>query len=130
MPNREPMIVVKGLEDIIRKDLKKHQTLLERSKAELDAFRLAVSYQVKKKKYYKSLLGGGKYNDESLRKSMDMIVIDLRHMSDKVKLSEEAIAHHKLIVDTLSAQLEDQYKRLEMLVTHKRKEKMLNAVNN
>lgn len=128
--NREPLIVIKGLEDIIKKDLKKHKVLLERSKAELDAFKLAVSYQVKKKKHYKSLLGGGKYNDASLRESMTMIGVDLRHMSDKVKLAEEAIEHHKLIVDTLSAQLDDQYKNLKILAEYRGKEKMLNAINN
>lgn len=128
--NREPLIVIQGLEDVIRKDLKKHKVLLERSKADLDAFKLAVSYQVKKKKYYKSLLGGGKYNDESLRESMTMIGVDLRHMSDKVKLAEEAMEHHKLIVDTLSAQLDDQYKNLKILAEHRGKEKMLNAINN
>jgi len=130
MEANQPLIVIDGLEKIIERDLEKHKLLLVKTKSELDVYRISVSHQVKKKKYYKSLIGGGKYNDDSLRKSMTMIGVDIRHMSDKVKLSQEAIEHHTLIVDTLTKQLEEQYKGLKALAEYRRKEAVLNAINN
>ena len=38
---------------------------------------------------------------------MDDIAVNIRHMSDKVKLTEDAIAHHSLIVDKLTEQLDN-----------------------
>jgi hypothetical protein len=115
MAAKEPVIVIAGLEVVIKRDLEKHKLLLIQSKADLDTFRLALSHQIKKKKYYVSQIGGGKYSDVALQKSIVMIGVDIRHMSDKVKLSEEALAHHSLIVDILTAQLADQYKNLKIL---------------
>ena len=123
-----PVVFIHGMEKIIEKDLNKHKALLERSKLELLAFRNAVAHEIKKKKHYKSLIGGGKYNDKALRESMNMIAIGIRHMSDKVKLSQEAVAHHTLIVDTLAKQLADHYHGLEHLARYKREK--LNAANN
>ena len=60
-----------------------------------------------KKKHYKGLIGGGKYDDDALKRSMGDIAINIRHMSDKEKLSRDAIEHHTLIVDTLTQQLEE-----------------------
>ena len=107
--NSSPMVFIKGMDKIIKRDLSKHKDLLQRTKLNLDAYRVALSHQVKKKKHYKSLIGGDKYDDNALRKSMDMIVIDLRHLSDKVKLTSEELDHHTLIVDTLTTQLDDFY---------------------
>jgi len=109
MEANTPLVFIKGMDKVLKKDLQKHKDLLQRAKGSLISFREAVSHQVKKKKYYKSLLGGGKYNDVAMKKSMNMIAIDIRHMSDKVKLAEEEIEHHTLIVDTLTGQLEEYY---------------------
>ena len=103
----DPKIFVRGIDKVLKKDLVKHQALLLRSSQELDAYKEARTHLVKRKKYYRSLIGGGKFNDTSLQNSIDGLVIDLRHMSDKVKLSSEAMEHHSLIVDTLSGQLEE-----------------------
>ena len=124
---KKPVVIIDGLEKVIKKDLEKHKILLTRSKLDLIAFREAVAYQVKKKRHYKSLVGGGKFNDAALQGSMAMIGIDLRHMSDRVKLAEEAIVHHSLTVDTLTVQLADQNKKLKILVESRGKEC---AVNN
>ena len=112
-------IVIKGMEVIIKRDLEKHKALLERSNMDMLSFKGAVSHEIKKKKYYKSLLGGGKYDDEALATSMDMIAINIRHLSDKVKLSQDAIDHHRLIVDTLTKQLEDQNEALRAFAEDK-----------
>ena len=113
-------IIIKGIEKVIKRDLEKHKVLLERCQVELLGFRTAVSHEIKKKKYYKSLIGGAKFNDEALEKSMNMIAVNIRHMSDKAKTSKEAIAHHSLIVDTLTEQLQNQEEALRVLAEHHR----------
>ena len=102
------MVVIAGIEDIIKRDLENHKALLDRTKVEELSFREARSHEIKKKKNYKGLIGGGKYNDDSLRASMKDIATNIRHMSDKVTLSQEKIKHHQEIVDTLTEQLADQ----------------------
>jgi hypothetical protein len=126
MDRKEPIIVIEGIEEVIKKDLKKHQEILKRSKFELIAYRNARSHEIKKKKHYKNLIGGGKYNDDSLRESMNQIAINIRHMGDKVDLTEKAIKHHTEIVDTLTEQLENQMKGLRMLAEYREQ----NVVNN
>ena len=102
-----PEILIEGIDKVIKRDLGKHKEMLARAKLSLAAFREAVSHQVKKKRHYLSLIGEGKYDDSSLRKSVGAINIDIRAMSDKVKVTDEEIAHHTLIVDTLTSQLEE-----------------------
>lgn len=102
-----PHIHIEGLDKVIRLDLEKHKGLLEREKVNLLSYREAVSHQVRKKKHYRSLVGQGEYDDAALEKSIGMINVDIRQLSDKVKLTNEAIEHHTLIVDTLTVQLQD-----------------------
>ena len=104
-----PRIIIEGLDVVIKLDLGKHQQLLVQAQLSAQAFREAVSHQVKKKKHYRSLIGGGKFDNKALKASIGMIQIDIRAMSDKVKLATEEIAHHTLIVDTLTEQLENYY---------------------
>ena len=99
-----PKVVIEGIDEIIKRDLEKHKALLDRSKIELQSFRHARSYEIKKKKHYRKQVGNGKYNDKALKRSMDDIAVN---MSDKVKLTEDAIAHHSLIVDKLTEQLDN-----------------------
>jgi hypothetical protein len=116
MDPNQPFVVVEGMEDIIKRDLAKHQALLERTRMELLAFRASRSHEIKKKKHYLSLIGQGKFDDEALRKAIDtQINVNIRHLSDKCKMAEEKVEHHKLIVDTLTEQLEAQYTSLKRL---------------
>ena len=103
-------IRIKGIDKVIKRDLGKHKEMLQRAKLSLLSFRESVSHLIKKKKHYLSLIGEGKFNDDSLRESITMINIDIRAMGDKVKLTNEEIDHHVLIVDTLTEQLEEYYK--------------------
>jgi len=109
-----PQVIILGIDKVIKRDLGKHKELLEQCKVTLLTYREAVSHQVKKKKHYASLIGGEKFDDGSLRVSISMINIDIRAMSDKVKLTEDEIKHHTLIVDTLTEQLADYQRKLEM----------------
>lgn len=118
--NENSDIVIEGMEDIITRDLSQHKALVERTKGELDAFRTARSHEVKKKRYYASLIGTGKYDDDALRSSMGDIAINIRHLSDKAELAEKKMAHHTRIVDELTAQLSSQNAGLVKLAEYRR----------
>ena len=120
MPN-PPKIVIEGIDVVIKRDLDKHESLLERSKLELLSFREARSHEIKKKKHYQKLIDDGKYNKDAMTRSIADININIRHMSDKCKLSRDAIDHHQLIVKTLTGQLE-QYNK-DILELHKQRRK-------
>ena len=113
-------IVIEGIEKVIERDLGKHKLLLEQTKTELEAYRLARSHEIKRKKHFRKLIGGGKYDDIALRKAMGDIATNIQHLSDKADLAEEKIKHHELIVDTLSSQLADQNLALADLARHRR----------
>ena len=113
--NDGPEVVIGGILELLERDLEKHGILLERTKLELLSYREARSHEVKKKKHYKSLIGGGKYNDVSLKNSMNEIAINIRHFSDKCELAEREIKHHQLIIDTLTGQVKDEKKALAQL---------------
>lgn len=103
--NNSPDIIIEGMEEIIDRDLVKFQGVLEQKTHELLAYREARSYLVKRKREYNKLLeGDNNYNKDSLKTALDGMVIDLRQMSDKVKLTEEAIEHFKMVVDDLAEQ--------------------------
>lgn len=118
MARKDPEIFIKGMDKIIKRDLEKHKGLLARSKLELDSYKLSRSQLIKRKKHYVSLINNSKYNDDSLQRSVEMIAIDIKQMSDKVKLSNDAIDHHTLIVDTLTKQLEEYYSLAERAANH------------
>lgn len=117
----QPSIVIEGIEEVIKRDLSKHKMLLERSKIELIQYRQARTHEIKKKKHYRGLIGKGKYDDDSLEKSIGDIRTNIRHFSDKIKLTNDAIDHHTQIVETLTAQLEDQNNKLKDLATFRSK---------
>lgn len=103
----EPWIFIEGIDEIIRRDLEKHKALLEREQTNLLAYQESVAHAIEQKRHYRKLIGGGKYNDDALHNSIAQQKINVRHLQDKVKLTKEAIAHHALIVDTLSQQLKN-----------------------
>jgi len=101
-----PKIVIKGIDVVIKRDLSRHKGMLERSKLDLQSFRQSRSHEIKKKKHYRKLIEEGKYNKKAMERSIVEISINIRHMSDKCKLSQDAIEHHTMIVDNLATQLE------------------------
>lgn len=108
--NDVPRVIIEGIDKVIKLDLSKHQELLEQAKLSALSYRESVSHLVKRKKHYSALLKAGQYNKEAMEKSIEMIGVDVRALSDKVKLANESIEHETLIVDTLSEQLDDYYK--------------------
>ena len=126
----DPEIYIEGFEPLIERDLQKHKDILERTKLELNAYRQAVSHEVKKKKHYASLIGSGKFNDDALRESIKtQINTNIRHMSDKAKLAQDKIEHETLIVDTLTKQLEEYRGKMQKLAEYRMKQAIQDAIN-
>lgn len=115
----EPRVVTEGLEILIERDLEKHKTALELAKANLEAFERARTHEIAKKKYYRRQIGGGKYNDEALRASMEQMRVNITHLSNRVKEEKDRIAHETLVVDTLTRQMAEQIEGLEALARYR-----------
>jgi uncharacterized 2Fe-2S/4Fe-4S cluster protein (DUF4445 family) len=113
-------VVIEGLEEVISKDLAKHKLVLERLAIEVQTFKAARAHEIKRKRHYAGLVGGGKFNDVSLRASIDQINVNVRHLSDKVEMGEEQIAFNTRIVDTLTKQLATQNAGLVRLAEYRR----------
>ena len=125
---KQPQIVIEGIEEIIKRDLVKHKAILLLLPLSLQALETARGHEVEKKRYYRSLVGGGKFNDEALEESIKQSKINIRQNSDKIKLTKDAIKHHTEIVNTLAAQLEVQEQSLRDLAEFRRDQ--LHATNN
>ena len=107
----EPEVFIEGIDVVIRLDLGKHKELLAQTQAELISFRAARDHESARKRHYYRLIGGDRYDDDALKRSVEDIRLNIRHLSDKANLAEEKAEHHTLIVDTLTAQLVDYEKR-------------------
>jgi hypothetical protein len=102
-----PEIFLEGIDVKIKLDLGKHKELLAQTQAELLSFNEARDHESGRKRHYHRLIGGEKYDDDALRRSVADIRTNIRHLSDKAKLAQDKIEHHTLIVDTLTKQLQD-----------------------
>jgi len=107
----EPEVFIEGIDVVIKLDLGKHKELLAQTRVDIDSFRDAVEHESARKRHYHRLIGGGKYNDDALRRSVKDIRINIRHLSDKVDQAVKKADHHMLIVDTLTKQLQDYDRR-------------------
>jgi hypothetical protein len=123
--DRNLEVFVEGLGPIIKRDLDKHRSLLEQVHRDHLAFVQARSYEIARKKNWKSKIGGGKYDDDAMREAIKQINQNIRHFSAKIKLADEKIKHHKLIVDTLTDRLkeyqEEEYQFLIQQAVKRRK---------
>jgi len=104
---KDPEVFLEGIDKVIRLDLGKHKELLAQAQTDLRTFQQARDHESARKRHYYRQIGGGKYDDDALKRSVADIRINIRHLSDKAKLAADKIDHHKLIVDTLTGQLAD-----------------------
>lgn len=125
---KTPQVVIEGIEEVIKRDLEKHKAILLQLPLSLQALEAARGHEVEKKRHYRSLIGGGKYNDEAMEQSILQMNINIRQNSDKIKLTKDAIKHHTEIVNTLAVQLEVQEQSLRDLAEFRREQ--LHATNN
>lgn len=117
---KDPKVVIEGIEEVLEKDLKKHRKAVEQANLDFAAYREARSHEKRKKAHYSTLVGGEKFNDSALGKGMEQCDINIRHMSDKMKLSRKKIDHHTEIVVRLEKELKDQYESLKELKEHRK----------
>lgn len=115
-----PEIVIEGMEKLIERDLEKHNNICDIARKELASFRAATSHEVRKKRHYRSLINGGKFNDKALKKSIDMINVNIRHFQDRSEATEEKLKFNTHIVDTLTEQLKEQNEKLKALYKSKK----------
>ena len=102
---KDPEIFIEGIDSVIKLDLGKHKELLAQTQVELLAFVAARDHESARKRHYYRLIGGGKYDDDALRRSVKDIRINVQQLADKAKLAKDKIEHHTLIVETLAEQL-------------------------
>lgn len=105
IPSDEPWMFIEGIDKVIRLDLGKHKELLTQEQLNLCAYQTAVAHSIAKKKHYVKEKKGGRFDDAAMETAIGQISVNTRHLSDKVKITYDAIAHHTEIVDTLTAQL-------------------------
>lgn len=117
--NEDPFVVVEGIENKMEQDLLKHRSLIGQSRRDKVAWKEALSHEVAKKRHYKTLIGGGKYNDEALETAREQMNINIRHFQDKVEGAEKKIEWHKNIVKKLETDLKNQRALLEKLRLYK-----------
>lgn len=111
----EPEIFIEGVDVIIRLDLGKHKELLAQTTTEMHGFRDAATHESKRKRHYYRLIGGGKYDDDALERSVVQIRQNIVHLTRKAEAAADKIAHHSLIVDTLTEQLATYNRRFTAL---------------
>ena len=116
-----PKIVIKGIDAVIKRDLEKHKVLLQQSQTSLTSFKEGRTHEVRRKRHYRKQIGNGKYNDESLKKSIKDINVNIRHMSDKVKMAEDQIEHHTRIINHLEKQLKQYDEDMKELAQSRKK---------
>jgi len=89
--------------------------MLTQTNAELLSFREAAAHESKRKRHYYRLIGGEKYDDDALRRSVDEIRTNIVHLTRKAEAAEDKIEHHTFIVDTLTEHLETYNRRFAAL---------------
>ena len=100
-------IFVEGIDVIIRRDLEKHTALLEQNNINIQHFRDAQSNEIKKKQFYGEQKGKRKYRDADMDKAISQMNINIKHISNRIKIAEELKKENTVIVDTLTEQLKD-----------------------
>lgn len=111
----EPEVFIEGVDVIIRLDLGKHKELLTQTTTEMHSFRDAAAHESKRKRHYYRLIGGGKYDDGALERSVNDIRTNILHLTRKAEAAQDKIEHHSFIVDTLTEQLENYNRRFAQL---------------
>lgn len=130
-PIKRGDVFVEGIDIIIKRDLEKHIELLNNNNLDIQAFEVAVASEIGRKRSYgkqKKVTKNGKlrYDPVAMDKAIVQMNVNIRHLSDRIKITKELRQHNTIIVDTLTAQLNDYNNGLRLLSKH-RKEQLDNA---
>jgi len=106
-------ILIEGIDVIIRRDLDKHKSLLERDNLNIQAFENSIASEIQRKKYYVKNKGQRNYSDDAMDKAIEQMRINITHLGDRLKITKQLRIQNTQIVDTLTVQLDEYYKQLK-----------------
>ncbi len=95
-------IFIEGLDVIIRRDLEKHTALLEQNNINIQTFRVAQSSEIQKKRFYGEQKGQRKYRDSDMDKAIFQMSTNIKHISNRIKITVQLKKENTVIVDTLT----------------------------
>jgi len=102
-------VFIEGIDVIIRRDLDKHKSLLNRNNMDILAFESAVGTEINRKRFYKKQKGKRNYNDEAMDIAITQMTVNITQLSNRVKIAKELRIQNTHIVDTLTKQLDEYY---------------------
>jgi hypothetical protein len=102
-------IFIEGIDVIIRRDLDKHKSLLEKNNMDIQAFENAINSEIQRKKFYVKQKGQKKYDDTAMDVAIEQMRINITHLGDRLKITKELRRQNTQIVDTLTPQLVQYY---------------------
>jgi len=102
-------IFIEGIDVLIKRDLEKHQSLLEKNNLDIQALEYARTNEIGRKKFYNTQKGKKNYDDDAMDSAIQQMVINIRHISDRITIAKQMRAQNTQIVDTLSDQLKNYY---------------------
>ena len=106
---------VKGINVIIKRDLEKHKALLEYNDLNIQALQRARATEIARKRYYGEQKGKRRYRDKDMDIAIEQMNKNIRHLSARIKITEELKKENTIIVDTLSEQLKSYNSTIEKI---------------
>jgi hypothetical protein len=108
-------IVIQGMDIIIKRDLDKHKSLLDKNNLDIQFLQDARSNEIKRRKFYNSQKGKRKYSDDAMDTAIEQMRLNIERYSSQLKGLNEQKDFNTNIVDTLTNQLNEYYKSLTKL---------------
>lgn len=96
---------IEGIDVIIRRDLDKHKSLLDKNNLDIQSFQQARSGEIGRKRFYTDQKGKKKYDDDAMDKAIEQMSRNINHLSGRISVTRQLKEQNTLIVDTLSEQL-------------------------
>lgn len=112
-PVLEHRVVIHGMLEIIEKDLKKAKQVKEFAVKDRESWKIAISHEVRKKRAYRKLIGGEKYDDNALKNSISQMNQNLNHLNRKVTTADQKIDFQDNIINTLTKNYKEHKEALE-----------------
>ena len=104
-----------GIDIIIKRDLDKHKSLLEKNIIDILAMQNAIAAEIARKNYYGEQKGNRKYKDDAMDTAITQMTKNINGYSVRIKIVEEERVLNTRIVDTLTLQLQEYYEGLKQL---------------
>ena len=112
MEAKRGTVFVEGINVIIKRDLDKHKSLLERDILNINHFQETRNSEIQRKKFYAEQKGKRNYDDAKMDEAILQMNKNIAHLSARIDITRKLKEQNTLIVDTLTKQLEQYYKDL------------------